>query len=136
MPMNRRLYPANWEAIALAIKTEADWTCEECGRPCRIPGVEWMDFVAWLLTRGGPDGWYSQTCKEVADDETGEWGVIETPQRFTLTVAHLDHQPENCDRANLRALCAPCHCRYDLKAMPLKKRMKAERLGQLRLEGV
>lgn len=30
-----------------------------------------------------------------------------------LTVAHLDHQPENCDEANLRALCQRCHNRYD-----------------------
>jgi hypothetical protein len=30
-----------------------------------------------------------------------------------LTVAHLDHQPENCDERNLRALCQRCHNRYD-----------------------
>jgi hypothetical protein len=48
-------------------------------------------------------------------------------------VAHLDHSPKNCDRSNLRALCAPCHCRYDLSQMARKKRLKAERLGQLTL---
>lgn len=32
-----------------------------------------------------------------------------------LTVAHLDHQPENCADANLRALCQHCHNRYDQK---------------------
>lgn len=31
----------------------------------------------------------------------------------TLTVAHLNHIPEDCRRENLRALCAPCHLRYD-----------------------
>lgn len=30
-----------------------------------------------------------------------------------LTVAHLDHQPEHCEDANLRALCQRCHNRYD-----------------------
>jgi hypothetical protein len=30
-----------------------------------------------------------------------------------LTVAHLDHDPANCAPDNLRALCAPCHLRYD-----------------------
>ena len=30
-----------------------------------------------------------------------------------LTVAHLDHQPENCTDTNLRALCQRCHLRYD-----------------------
>lgn len=30
-----------------------------------------------------------------------------------LTVAHLNHNPEDCSRENLRALCARCHLRYD-----------------------
>jgi hypothetical protein len=30
-----------------------------------------------------------------------------------LTVAHLDHQPENCADDNLRAMCQRCHNRYD-----------------------
>ena len=30
-----------------------------------------------------------------------------------LTVAHLDHVPENCDPDNLRALCQRCHNAYD-----------------------
>lgn len=33
----------------------------------------------------------------------------------TLTVAHLNHTPEDCRRENLKALCAPCHLRYDAK---------------------
>ena len=28
MPMNRALYPKDWETIALAIKKEKDWICE------------------------------------------------------------------------------------------------------------
>lgn len=35
MPMNRKLYPANWEAIAQAVKDSANWECSECGRKCR-----------------------------------------------------------------------------------------------------
>ena len=31
----------------------------------------------------------------------------------TLTVHHIDHQPENCARENLVALCAPCHLKAD-----------------------
>ena len=34
---------------------------------------------------------------------------------IVLTVAHLDHKPENCDPKNLRALCQKCHNRYDAK---------------------
>ena len=33
-----------------------------------------------------------------------------------LTVAHLDHRPENCAPENLRAWCQRCHNVYDLPA--------------------
>jgi 5-methylcytosine-specific restriction endonuclease McrA len=33
--------------------------------------------------------------------------------RIVLTIAHLDHTPENCAAKNLRALCQRCHLNYD-----------------------
>ena len=36
-----------------------------------------------------------------------------TGSAVVLTVAHLDHQPENCDPANLMAMCQACHLAYD-----------------------
>lgn len=33
--------------------------------------------------------------------------------KIVLTVAHLDHQPENCDDDNLKAMCQKCHNNYD-----------------------
>lgn len=36
-----------------------------------------------------------------------------TGSRVVLTIAHLDHTPENCDPANLRAWCQRCHNVYD-----------------------
>lgn len=33
--------------------------------------------------------------------------------RIVLTIAHLDHQPENCADDNLRAWCQRCHLAYD-----------------------
>ena len=41
-----------------------------------------------------------------------------------LTVAHLDHQPEHCDDANLCAWCQRCHNTYDA---PMRARGIAER---------
>lgn len=38
MPMQRELYPPNWEAIASAKKAAAGWRCERCGKQCRRPG--------------------------------------------------------------------------------------------------
>lgn len=57
----------------------------------------------------------------VFDAETGEaYGYARGSEypagRFVtivLTIAHLDHQPENCDPANLRAWCQRCDLRYD-----------------------
>ena len=37
----------------------------------------------------------------------------ETGSKVVLTVAHLDHTPEHCDRVNLRAMCQRCHLNYD-----------------------
>lgn len=38
-----------------------------------------------------------------------------TGSKVVLTVAHLDHQPENNDPANLRAWCQRCHLTYDAR---------------------
>jgi hypothetical protein len=68
--------------------------------------------------------------------EDDEFGLHESPTkggRFVLTVAHLNHIPSDCRPENLRALCAPCHCRYDLSQMALKQQLKLERQGQLNL---
>ena len=36
-----------------------------------------------------------------------------TGSRVVLTIAHLDHTPENCDDDNLKAWCQRCHLNYD-----------------------
>jgi predicted HNH restriction endonuclease len=36
--MNRNRYPKNWEAIALSIKTSAEWKCGACNKQCLRPG--------------------------------------------------------------------------------------------------
>lgn len=43
-----------------------------------------------------------------------------------LTVHHKDHEPENCDPANLIALCAPCHLKADRKHHANTRRYNAE----------
>lgn len=50
-----------------------------------------------------------------------------TGSTVVLTVAHLDHIPENCDRANLKAWCQRCHNTYD---MPMRRAGIAERARQ------
>ena len=36
-----------------------------------------------------------------------------TGSSVVLTTAHLDHDPANVDRSNLRAMCQRCHLTYD-----------------------
>lgn len=38
-----------------------------------------------------------------------------TGKKQTLSVAHLDHTPENCADENLRVLCNYCHLKNDRK---------------------
>ncbi len=49
--------------------------------------------------------------------------------RRTLTVAHLDHTPENCERSNLKAMCPACHLRYDA-AQHAESRRRNKQRGQ------
>ena len=38
MPMQRELYPDEWEQIAFAKKESVEWKYENCGKQCRKPG--------------------------------------------------------------------------------------------------
>jgi hypothetical protein len=44
-----------------------------------------------------------------------------TGSKVVLTVAHLDHIPENFDEGNLRAWCQRCHLNYDRSARRFKQ---------------
>lgn len=46
--------------------------------------------------------------------------------RRTLTVAHLNHKPEDVRPENLMAMCAPCHLRYDAKHHAETRRRRRE----------
>lgn len=118
MPMERKRYPKDWEAIALKVKSDANWQCEACGKHCLMPGEDWSQFILRM-------GW---TVGEAIEAAT-------KPTRYILTTAHPNHDPEN-HQAELKAWCAPCHCRYDGKQIGRKRRLKSERLGQLALDMV
>lgn len=94
MPINLKDYPSNWKAIALQTKHSAGWVCQQCHRPCRRTGESLSDFR-------------NRIDKELQSEFDSK------PQRFTLTTAHLNHTPMDCDPTNLKALCSVCHLRYD-----------------------
>jgi len=86
---NRDRYPPDWPAISLHIRFErAGGQCEcegECGR-----------------------GTHEGRCP----NRHGQ-PAYGTGSKVILTAAHLDHTPENCDEANLKAMCQGCHLHYD-----------------------
>jgi hypothetical protein len=90
-PENKARYPKDWKVISAAVKARAGGQCEcegECGLHRTTPGP--------------------RRCEE-RHGEPAKWAK----GRVVLTVAHLDHQPENCDLSNLKAMCNRCHLRYD-----------------------
>lgn len=69
----------------------------------------WQQIRTAILDRAGNRcefcGVENHTCR--LNPKTGKEAKI------VLTIAHLDHTPENCDPENLRALCQRCHNAYD-----------------------
>lgn len=130
--MQRKLYPAEWEAIAAGVKWRAEWCCELCQRPCIKPGEDFYGFLSRIQGTKWADTLPDE--EEVIDFTAKEIKSLKT--QFVLTVAHLNHIPSDCTSENLKALCAPCHCRYDNHPTQraIKRRLKQERLGQLSLE--
>jgi hypothetical protein len=130
MPMDRSRYPKNWNAIALQVKSEANWQCQDCGKPCRRPKQSPEDYVDWLLETF-PD-WGFELYDEIHDEEHGVIWLTRLG-RYTLTVAHLDQDPANNDPKNLRALCNVCHLRYD--AIPHARSRRRNRRAKLEADG-
>ena len=118
-PENRKRYPANWKQIRAEILKRAGNRCERCG--VRQYGVGHWEKDGFEYVRGNAY-WdqflYTESHAEAreAADELNDWGD-ERPRVIVivLTIAHLDHTPENCDPANLQALCQRCHLRHDAK---------------------
>ena len=58
----------------------------------------------------------------------------ETGKKVILTVAHLDHDINNNSFFNLKALCQPCHLRYDVEQhVKTRRQNRLKKTGQLTL---
>lgn len=135
-PENRGRYPANWKQIREAILTRADWCCEQSGCGVRNYSVgHWLPEGIFRRVTAVTHQTYREARQHAAD---WHWSVGDdepAPIVIVLTIAHLDHTPENCDPANLRALCQRHHLALDAdhhKATAYATRRA--RLGNLELE--
>ena len=105
---NRARYPADWPQISKRIRfVRAVGRCEcegECGR-----------------------GTHEGRCP----NRHGQ-PAYGTNSKVILTVAHLNHTPEDCDDANLKAMCQGCHLHYDREhhaQTAARSRLAAEHAG-------
>lgn len=126
MPMDRSLYPPNCFEIALKVKESTGWECQQCGRPCRRPGQDWEDFAEWAKLAK----WKVE--EEESHDLLGHHFVIKKA-KWILLVANLNHDPEDWRPENLKALCSGCYWRHVKSQGPLKKQLKREKEGQIKL---
>lgn len=113
-PENKARYPENWKQIRQQILDRAGDCCEKCKvkNHDRIARGAGKDIDTYMLHDAriycADTGEYlGQT--HMSNYEVGNMVDI------VLTIAHLDHTPENCNPENLRAWCQRCHLRYDHK---------------------
>ena len=107
MPFDRSKYADNWEEISQQIRFE----------------------------RAGGNCEGSPAYPDCRAEHGGAHPV--TGSKVVLTVAHLDHDPQNNDPDNLRAMCQRCHLTYDAKLHAMNaaetRRQRQEAAGQLTL---
>jgi hypothetical protein len=90
---NRNRYPPEWPVISWYIRFVRAGSRCECRGVCGRPGSH-LDAIG--------------RCPNVHGQPRNGTG-----SPVVLTTAHLDHTPENCHPANLRAMCEGCHLHYD-----------------------
>ena len=120
-PENAKRYPKNWPEISKRIRRRARNRCEcrgECGlRHFKRDGKQ-IDVPSF-----GPEI-ESKVFRCAAVN--GKPHPV-TGAKVVLTVAHKNHQPEDCTDDNLGAWCQKCHNRYDapMRAAGIKARARA-----------
>ena len=115
-------YPKDWPKISMRIRKRSEGRCEcegECGRVHECGGHDEGLCIC--------DGRCFERHGRLAREFRGN---------VVLTVAHLDHRPENCDPSNLKAMCQRCHLRYDREHHMKNARATRERKKGPLLPGI
>lgn len=109
-PENRSRYPKDWKAISERIRFKRARGQCECSGECGLD--------------------HSKEHRGSGLPRCHAWDASRHPVTdsvVVLTVAHLDHQPENCAEDNLKAMCQRCHNRYDapMRRAGIRQRARA-----------
>lgn len=131
MPINYNLYPANWfSELRPAVLARARNSCEGCGLPnyavYRIVGAK----EHFIESRHESYKSAKKKVNKLLDNRRfhKDWKIVK------LSIAHLDHDINNNDLANLKALCQRCHLKHDrMDNARRKKYGKYYEIGQLKI---
>ena len=115
-PDLKHLYPKNWDEISAGVKAEQQHACAECGVPDRVYIFRFShEATSWRL----------------ADEIPSKEMPPGAPVFIVLTTAHIDQNPANNERSNLKALCQMCHNRLDAPHRAHRRRIRHDRaVGQ------
>lgn len=109
-PENRARYPADWPEIRKRILARAHYRCEHPGCAAAHRELGWWRDDQWVrLPRTVREAGFDRPGQCIACADGSELKII----MIVLTIAHLDHTPENCADDNLKAWCQRHHLRYD-----------------------
>ena len=117
-PENKARYPKDWPTISRVAKERAGWKCQQPGCLARQYSIG-----IWHRPDGGPHQWGEQyeppaSYAEARTVAAEAWWEVQHVggDKLTiivLTVAHLNHKPEDCRPENLAAMCQRHHLAYD-----------------------
>lgn len=108
-PENKARYPQDWGDVRQRILRRANWRCEHEG--CRARHGVTGYWRRGLFNRVPQRLWDAgYRAGAVVPCSNGERLKL---IKIVLTIAHLDHTPENCADDNLRAWCQRHHLAYD-----------------------
>ena len=106
-PENAARYPKDWKQIRKEVLERAGHKCENCGLANYVVGYREKDGT--FVPLGSSWDSAGMSAADLVDGKR----VF----KIVLTVAHRNHQPEDCgepgNRPNLAAWCQRCHLAYD-----------------------
>jgi hypothetical protein len=123
-PENADRYPADWPQIRQQVLERARHRCEACdvenhALGGRTKGGLWLPALPLgekMLSLEWPRPGSWAFCGHLVGEIEGKRHYVGEELRIiriVLTIAHLDHTPENCALDNLRSWCQRCHLAYD-----------------------
>lgn len=105
----RQYAVGHWERRRNVFTRRECWcwrpTCGNGPHGCAGQGLHWPGLQRFTFAEARD---FAAACN---DDDA--WSEAPRLIVIVLTVAHLDHNPENCDPENLRAWCQRHHLAYD-----------------------